>query len=58
MEQLLTQYQGGFRVGWLTGSHPFAKLEASPEKLTLSISPFFFVPDREIYEFTQKQVVA
>lgn len=47
---------GGFRVGWFTGSTPFATLTASPRRLVLGIRPFFFVKP-EVYEFDPGQVV-
>jgi len=40
---------GGAHVGWINASWPFAKLSATPEKLTLSISvlgTYTFAPER------------
>jgi tellurite resistance protein TehA-like permease len=51
------KFTGGFRVGWFTGTFPFATLVVASDKISLSVRPFFFTA-LEIYEFSPEQVVS
>ena len=58
MNDPFVKFKGGFRVGWFSGSYPFATLVVSSDKLRLIIQAFFFTSSSETYEFSPDQIVS